>query len=152
MSDIHRMLLSSEVRDLSVEVSRLFEELDRAFPGRRRLTPGTCSPLLDVLETDSAVEIVMDLPGVEPDSVRVLIKNGVVLVVGEKVPADSAGRSDATFHLVERGFGRFARAVRVSEAIDARRAEARLRAGELRVAVPKIVERRGEDIAVPVVG
>ena len=152
MSDIHRMLLSSEVRDLSVEVSQLFDELDRAFPGRRRLTPGTCSPLLDVLETDSTVEIVMDLPGVEPDCVRVLIKNGIVLVVGEKVPSDQAGRSDATFHLVERGFGRFARAVRMSEAIDARQAQARLRAGELRFTVPKIVERRGEDIAVPVVG
>jgi HSP20 family protein len=152
MPDIHRMLLSSEVRDLSVEVSRLFDELDRAFPGRRRLTPGTCSPPLDVFETDSAVEIVMDLPGVEPDSVRVLIKSSVVLLVGEKVPFDSSGRSNATFHLVECGFGRFARAVRVSEAIDARRAEARLHAGELRIAVPKIVERRGEDIAVPVAG
>jgi HSP20 family protein len=152
MPDFHRMLLSAEVRDLSVEVSRLFEELDRAFPGRRHLAPGTCSPLLDVLETDAAVEIVMDLPGVEPASVRVLIKSGIVLIVGEKIPSDPTDRADATFHLVERGFGRFARAVRLSEAIDARRANARLRAGELRVAVPKIVERRGEDIAVPVEG
>jgi HSP20 family protein len=146
------MLLSSEVRELSVEVSRLFEELDRAFPGRRHLSPGTCSPLLDVLETESAVEILMDLPGVAPESVRVLVKSGVVLVVGEKLPSDPAGRADATFHLVERGFGRFARAVRLSDAIDGRRAQARLCAGELRVAVPKIVERRGEDIVVPVVG
>ena len=152
MADFHRMLLSAEVRDLSVEVSRLFDDLDRAFPGHRHLAPGTCSPLLDVLETESAVEIVLDLPGVEPDWVRVLIKGGVVLVVGQKVPSDPAGRADATFHLVERGFGRFARAVRLSEAIDARRAHARLASGELRVAVPKIVERRGEDIVVPVVG
>jgi HSP20 family protein len=152
MPDFHRMLLSAEVRELSVEVSRIFEELDRAFPGRRHLAPGTCSPLLDVLETDAAVEIVMDLPGVEPDSVRVLIKSGVVLIAGEKVPFDPSNRADATFHLVERGFGRFARAVRLAEAVDARRANARLRSGELRVAVPKIVERRGEEIAVPVEG
>lgn len=152
MPDFHRMLLSAEVRELSVEVSRLFDDLDRAFPGRRHLAPGTCSPLLDVLETESAVEVVMDLAGVEPDAVRVLIKSGAILVVGEKIPSDQADRADATFHLVERGFGRFARAVRLSEAVDARRAQARLRSGELRIAVPKIVDRRGEDIAVPVTG
>jgi HSP20 family protein len=150
MPDFHRMLMSAEVRELSVEVSRLFEELDRAFPGRRHLAPGTCSPPLDVLEMDTAVEVVIDLPGVEAEAVRVLIKNGVVLVVGEKVPSDPADRADATFHLVERGFGRFARAIRLTEAVDARHARAQLRSGELRIAIPKIVERRGEDIAVPV--
>jgi HSP20 family protein len=150
MPDFHRLMLSAEVRELSVEVSRLFDELERALPGRRHLAPGTCSPLLDVLETESAVELVMDLGGVEPEAVRVLIKGGVLLVVGEKIPCDQADRADATFHLVERGFGRFARAVRLADAVDARRARAHLRSGELRIVVPKIVERRGEDIAVPV--
>jgi HSP20 family protein len=152
MRDFHRMLVSAEVRELSAEASRLFDDLDRAFPGRRHLAPGNCSPLLDVFETDLAVEIVIDLPGVTPEEVRVLIKHGVVLVVGEKVPADPTDRADANFHLVERGFGRFARAVHLSEAIDARHASARLQSGELRITVPKIVERRGEDITVPVVG
>ncbi len=152
MPDFHRLVLSAEVRELSVEVSRLFDELERAFPGRRHLAPGTCSPLLDVLETDAAVELVMDLAGVAPDAVRVLIKGGVVLVVGEKIPSDQAGRADATVHLVERGFGRFARAVRLTDAIDARRARAHLQSGELRIVVPKIVDRRGEDIAIPVTG
>ena len=152
MRDFHRMLLSAEVREFTAEVSRLFDELDQAFPGRRHLAPGSCSPPLDVIETESAVEIVVDLPGVAPDAVRVLIKAGVVLVAGEKVPPDPAERADATFHLVERSFGRFARAVRLTEAIDARRVRARVRFGELRVTVPKIVERRGQEIAVPVEG
>jgi HSP20 family protein len=150
MHEFHRMLLSAEVRDLSDEVSRLFDELDRASPGHRTLPPGTCAPLLDVLETDATIEIVVDLPGVTPERVRVLIKHGVVLLVGEKVPPDPAERAEATFHLVERGFGRFARAVRLSGAIDAARARARFRSGELRIAVPKIAERRGQEIAVPI--
>ncbi|MBE3098380.1 MAG: Hsp20/alpha crystallin family protein [Planctomycetes bacterium] len=150
MHDFHRMLLSAEVRELSDEVSRLFDELDRAAPGRRAVPAGTCAPLLDVLETDTAIEIVVDLPGVAPDRVRVLIKHGVVLLVGEKLPPDPAVRADATFHLVERGFGRFARAVRLAGAVDAARAWARYRSGELRIAVPKIAERRGQEIAVPV--
>lgn len=152
MRDFHRMLLSAEVGEFTAEVSRLFDDLDLASPGRRHLAPGSCSPPLDVIETDTAVEIVVDLPGVAPEAIRVLIKGGVVLVVGEKLPPDPAERADATFHLVERGFGRFARAVRVTEAIDARRVRARVRHGELRIAVPKIVERRGQEIEVPVEG
>jgi HSP20 family molecular chaperone IbpA len=51
---------------------------------------------------------------------------------------------------VERDFGRFARAVRVHVAIDAAGASATLRDGELRVRLPKIEDRRGKGIMVPV--
>ena len=107
-------------------------------------------PALDVRETDEAVEIIVDLPGVTADRVRVLIKDGVVLLVGEKLPHGPAGRVEATFHLVERGFGRFARAVRLSGAVDAGRARARFRSGELHIVIPKIAERRGQEFRVPV--
>ncbi len=152
MHDLHRMLLSAEMRDLSDEVSRLFEELDRAVPGHRAASTGTCAPPLDVFETDSSIEVVMDLPGVAQDRVRVLIKEGTVLVAGEKLPPDPGARADATFHLVERGFGRFARAVRLTGAVDAGRATARFRSGELRISVPKIAERRGQEIPVRIEG
>jgi HSP20 family protein len=150
MRDFHRMLLSTEVRELSDEVSRLFEELDGAGTGRPALTPGTCTPPLDVFENEASVEIVVDLPGVTRDALRVLIKGGVVLIVGEKARPAPSACEEATFHLVERGFGRFARAVRLTEAVDAGRASARLRGGELKIVVPKIVERRGQELAVAI--
>jgi HSP20 family protein len=56
----------------------------------------------------------------------------------------------ASFHLVERGFGRFARGVRLPGACDAARARAALRAGELSLSVPRIAERRGRQIMVPI--
>jgi HSP20 family protein len=150
MNDIHRILLSSEVRDLTDEVGRLFEDLERAAgPSRRPLT-GHCNPALDLQETAEAIEVVMDLPGVQPESIRVLIKNAVLVVAGEKTSPYGSERGDSTFHLVERGFGRFARAVQLDGAIDAGRARAVLSGGELRVSVPKLDERRGRDILVPV--
>ena len=57
---------------------------------------------------------------------------------------------DSTFHLVERGYGRFARAIRLTTACDARRAHAGVRNGELRISLPKVIERRGTTIRVPV--
>ena len=89
------------------------------------------------------------VPGVTATSVRIMIKSGVVLVVGEKERSEPA-RGPASFHLVERDFGRFARAVRVHAAIDASAAGARLKDGELRIILPKIPERRGREIQLQV--
>jgi HSP20 family protein len=150
MRDLHRLLLSSEVRELADEVGRLFEDLERSAGTDTRRTVGHCTPALDVLETDDTFEVVVDLPGVVPGGVRVLLKNGVLVIVGEKPSPYPGGDVDATFHLVERGFGRFARAVRIDGAFDGGRATAALRGGELRVSIPKIVDRRGTEIIVPI--
>ena len=79
-----------------------------------------------------------------------LLKNGVLVVVGEKCSPYAGGHPDASFHLVERGFGRFARAVRLDGAFDGGQTSALVSGGELRVVVPKIDERRGQEILVPV--
>jgi HSP20 family protein len=150
MHDFHRLLLSSEVRDLTDEVARLFDDLDRESGASRRVPSGHCTPTLDVQETTDALEVVMDLPGVTAAHVRVMLKNGVLVIAGEKQSPYPGGRGDTTFHLVERGFGRFARAVRLVGAFDGGRAQAVLQGGELRVILPRIEERRGSEIHVPI--
>jgi HSP20 family protein len=149
MRPISRLLVSADVGDLSGEVRRLFGDLARRRSARRHMVSGECLPLLDVLETDRTIEIVLDVPGVVADGVRVLVKAGVVLVVGEKDRPD-ASYGPASFHLVERDYGRFARAVRVHAAIEASGAHARLKDGELRILLPKIAERRGQEFLLPV--
>jgi HSP20 family protein len=150
MHDFHSPLLSSELRDLADEISRLFDDLDRTTPRDRRAPAGECIPPLDVQESDRSVEIVLDIPGVRAQTVRVLIKKGTVVVVGDKVPADAPQRAQASFHLVERSFGRFARAVRLTGAFDAGKARARLADGRLSIVVPKVEDQRGREILVPV--
>lgn len=133
-----------EVSDLSDDLRRIFQELDRQGGRPATAAAGQCTPALDVLETDETVEIVMDLPGVAPSSVRVVLKGGVVLVAGEKVSLSPAGTVAGDFHLVERGFGRFARAVRIAAAFDGSHATAQVSAGELHIVLPRIHERRGQ--------
>src|SRR5205807_1860198 len=126
-SRVHAVLLPSEVGDFADEVRRVFLELGRTF-GTDSLA-GECSPAIDVFETDDRVEITVDLPGVAPSAIRILKKGDTVLIAGEK--AARRGHGESTFHLVERGFGRFARTVRVVGACDASQAKARLAGGEL---------------------
>jgi HSP20 family protein len=150
MRQIDTMLPLDDVRDLADEVQRLFADLDRARPLDQRLLPGVFSPTLDALETADAVEIVVDLSGVAIDDVRVLLKDDIVVIAGGKMPPDPGERTAASFHLVERDFGRFARAVRVGGALNASQASATLGNGELRVRIPKVEDRRGRDVLVPV--
>ena len=110
---------------------------------------GECEPPLDVLETAEAIEILMDVPGLAADSVRLIVCQGAIIIAGRKLPAICAHR-DAAFHLAERGFGRFARAVRLPGAFDAGRASASLVGGELRVILPRIEERRGREIRIEI--
>jgi HSP20 family protein len=142
--------LELDPADLAEDVHRLLDDLSKRRPDRRHMVAGECMPVVDVFETEKSVEIVLDLPGVSADAIRVLFKAGVVLVVGEKERPDFSKRAPASFHLVERDFGRFARAVRINAAIDAARAAARLQHGELRIVLPRLKERRGAGILVPI--
>lgn len=136
--------------DLSEDVHRLLDDLAWRRPDRRHVVAGECMPVVDVFETERAVEIVLDLPGVAPDAIRILFKAGVLLIVGEKERPDLSKRGPQSFHLVERDFGRFARAVRIHSAIDGAQVKARLANGELRVVLPRITERRGSGVLVPI--
>jgi HSP20 family protein len=145
-------LLTPDFGELTDDVRRLFRELQQQGGGPALAVAGQCAPALDVLETDEAVEIVVDLPGVPPDALRVLLKGDVVVVAGEKIPLSpplSPG-SAGDYHLVERASGRFARAVRVASPFDGARSAASLINGELRVVLPKIHDRRGAARTIPV--
>jgi HSP20 family protein len=105
-------------------------------------------PPVDVIETTAAIEIVADLPGVAPEVVRVAFTGEAVIITGDKRPAGC--RHANAFHLAERTFGRFACAVRVDGAVDAAKARAVIRAGELHVTLPRIADRRRREMPIAV--
>ena len=139
--------LTREAADLAGDGRRLLLDLDRSVP-HAAATTGECRPPLDVLETSDAIEVVVDVPGIPPTSLRVAVRRSTVLIVGAKVPPTRLPGSQ--FHMAERAYGRFARAVRLSGALDPTRATAVVAAGQLRIILPRIEERRGQTIDVPV--
>jgi HSP20 family molecular chaperone IbpA len=123
------------------EDARQLPELDRDVPGAAG-AGGECRRP-DVVDTTSAVEVVMDVAGAGVLHPRVMQHR---LVVGA---ASVAPRPDAR-HVAERSSGGFARAVRLSGAVDASRAKAFVQSGVLRVVLPRIEDRRGRLILIPV--
>lgn len=136
-----------ERREMGDELRRLYDLLDSE--ARASSPPGECSPPVDVIESETTVEVIADLPGVKATELHVVFARGTLLIAGTKRAA-VCGHAEAAFHLAERTFGRFVRAIRIGGAVDAGRARATLVAGELRIAVPRIAERRGGEIRIPI--
>lgn len=107
------------------------------------------SPAIDILETAEGMKVVADLPGVPADALRVFYTHGLLVIAGQKLPGPCE-HPGATFRLAERSFGRFARLFRITGAYDTGRARATLTAGELHVFVPRIEDRRGGRIRIPI--
>jgi HSP20 family protein len=144
-SRVQTIVMPAEtLADFVDEVRQIFGELGRGYS--LDTLAGECTPPIDVFETDSSLEVSVDLPGVDPASVRIIVKGMAILIAGDKAPR--RGRGDSSFHLVERGFGRFARSVRFSVPCDASHARAILEKGELRISLPKVTERRGRTIPI----
>ena len=144
---IQAVVIPSESSEFADELGRLLKEIGRSAGS---LLTAECSPPLDIYETDDAFEIAMDLPGVDLSAVRVVAKGNAVLIAGEKIPR--RGRGDSSFHLVERGYGRFARVARLTKPCDSSQARATLVDGELRISLPKIADRRGRPTTIQVAG
>jgi HSP20 family protein len=142
------LIPSGESRELAEDIRELFDDLAATLRHEERASSGECHPSLDVLETEAAVEVIVDVCGVAPDALRVMFRAGVLIVAGEKAPGPTA--PDQTFHLVEREFGRFARAVRLKGAFDVQEARATVRDGELTIVLPKLQERRDRSHRIPV--
>ncbi len=129
------------------DARRMIQLVDDEFV--RDGSTGECSPPLDVVETASAIEVTVDVPGVVAASITVLFARNTLVIAGQKRPAPCEHHA-AAFHLAERRFGHFARALRVSGAFDAGASRATLSAGELRIVLPRIEERRGGEIRIQV--
>ena len=99
-------------------------------------TASAFTPPADVLVDDDGVTVYMDVPGVGSDHLDVELENDMLTVRGER-PYPYGENGDGAVRRIERGFGRFERALRVPRGLDPDAIEASLTDGVLRLRVPK---------------
>ena len=95
-------------------------------------------PAVDFVETEKGYELTADLPGLDEKDVEVKIAGGVLTVKAEKEEEKEETKKD--FHLRERRFGSFERALRMPEVVDTDKIEAHFKKGVLTVMLPKTAE------------
>ena len=67
----------------------------------------TTMPAIDVAETDTSLEVSVEIPGVTEDDLDVTVQGDVLIVKGEKSSDKEDKQKD--YHLVERRYGSFRR-------------------------------------------
>jgi HSP20 family protein len=119
--------------DLEGEIQDLFAELWEVprFSGLRRGFRPQCDCYRS---TDPpALHVVFELPGVDPEAMRVAAAERLLVVAGQRERPQPQG---ARYHQVEIEYGRFERRIELAEDVDAAQATATLEAGMLHVELP----------------
>jgi HSP20 family protein len=119
------------------EMNRLFDDVFRGFGSLSRvgspLMEGQFGwPRLELSETDKAVTVSAELPGLSEKDVQVEIANGVLSIRGEK----KTERSDGSKFFSERYYGSFERQIPL-EGVEEDKAQAEFKNGVLTVTLPK---------------
>ena len=125
------------------EMDRLFDETlgrSQVFGGGRH--GGDLTPSLDVEETDTAVTVTVELPGVDEKDVELTLNRDVLTIKGEKKAESESEESGR--RVVERSYGRFSRSLRLPAEIEPDKAEAKFEKGILTVILPKPAEAQAE--------
>lgn len=122
---------------------RMHEEIDRLFDEFMPQLPAMAETdfrhgllaTVDVGETDDAVEVTADLPGIEQKDIELSLRNGNLLIRGER--RHETEEKKKNFFRAERSYGAFSRSIPLPCEVDQERIDARFRNGVLTVMLPK---------------
>jgi HSP20 family protein len=128
---------------------RMTEEMDRAFSefNGSNGDSNLWAPAIEVSQRDGQYSVHADLPGLKPEDVKVEVRDGALIIEGERKfeREESRGR----MHRTELRYGTFARVIPLPEEAKAENAQAKFENGVLEVTVP-IAEQQSNRHQIPV--
>jgi HSP20 family protein len=139
---------ATELSFLQREIEQIFTRL-ASLDHAEHVAAGEWSPAIDVFETKDDLTIVVEVPGLPPESLSVACRNRQIVVSGER-RHECAAPDVAGFLCMERPHGRFSRSVGLTSAVDVHHATATLSHGVLTISIPRVKERRSREIVIPV--
>ncbi len=137
-----------DIDRLQGEIEELFADLWQVprFSGLRH----GFRPAIDCFHTAEPNEltVVVELPGIEPDSIRIVVEERALTIAGERERPRVEGQ---VYQQMEIEYGQFERTLQLAVEVDAGGANARYERGQLTITLP-IVERapRPQPIAIVV--
>jgi HSP20 family protein len=123
--------------------SRFFTDLD--LPAVR-FTDGDFVPRINVRETDDALVVTVEVPGMKPEEIEVTLTGDILSIKGEKREEKEEKKSN--YHLVERRFGSFNRTFRLPVEVKTDKLSASHKDGVLTVTLPKAAKATAKTIKV----
>ena len=106
------------------------------------------SPALDLSETEEAIVVKAELPGIGPDNVKVLLQDDILTIKGEK--KEERNEKTQNVHRVERSYGRFERSFRLQSTVKSDKVDAKFTNGVLTVTLPKAEEVKPKAVKIKI--
>ena len=126
------------------DMERLFDPMLNRYPRER--VQAVWAPSLDVEETNDAMMIRAELPGMKREDIKVTVAEDTVTISGER--KYESEQKDRTFHRVERAYGSFQRTIALPVSVQGDKAEASYRAGVLELTLPKAETVKAREITI----
>jgi HSP20 family molecular chaperone IbpA len=127
-------------QELQVQQKREIETKEEATLPTRTYVPTT-----DIFETQDALNVVLEMPGVEKTNIDVTVQEGILNVEGR---LDFSKYKSLQPLYTEYNVGHDARSFRLSSKIDESKIAAELRDGVLTLTLPKVEEAKPRTIQV----
>jgi HSP20 family protein len=133
---------------LQREIERLFDDFTRNLSVAGPQGQSTLMPRMDVSETDKQIVITTELPGLERKDVDISIEDDVLTIRGEKKVEEEKKDEKENYHVSERSYGMFYRAIQLPPGIDPRSIQATMSKGVLKITIPKPARSEAQKIEV----
>jgi len=132
-----------ELSTFDTPVTRVFRHV---VPGTDEPREWSWVPAVDVYETDQALVVSAELPGIYSKDVSVSLDNGVLTIAGERKVDAEVDRE--RWYRSERAYGTFRRSFTLPRTVDAGAVTAEHKDGTLRVRLPLKEEAKPHRITV----
>ena len=127
--------------------NRLFDQTFNGWPfGDDATLTSSWAPACDIFEDKDAIKIVLEVPGVNPEDVKLSMENNTLTIRGEKKQV--AEEKTERVHRYERSYGSFERSFALPGTVDPERVEADYENGLLTVTLPKVERAKPREIQV----
>jgi HSP20 family protein len=103
-----------------------------------KMPAGVVNPAIDVTESDDAITLTAELPGLAEEDVDLTVRDGMLTLKGEKKHKHDEEKDNV--HMTERSYGSFQRSMPVPDRVDAEKISAKFEKGVLKVVMPKKAE------------
>ena len=123
------------------------EKQELTTPAEQTVPGPTFTPEVDIFETEKAITLLADIPGVKSDKLNIDLRDNILTIIGDIDPVEGADEEDV---VIEYETGRFYRQFTLSEVIDQNKIDAKLADGVLRLNLPKVEKATPRKIAVKV--
>lgn len=134
-------------------IDRLRDEFDRALQNwwsngdfEELTAGGDWQPSVDISETEDALEVKVDLPGIKPEDVDISVTDNRLTIQGER--KEEKETKEKTVHRIERRYGSFLRTITMPPGAEADKVSAESDNGVITIKVPKAPEAKAKKVAV----